>query len=434
MLAQTPQLQKRKLMLRWFVALSSLPLLGIVAAFGIVPQQEIISPARQVVVETITLPLDEAPPTTQGLKSLFWRTEYVQRGDTIDSLLQRMNVNDAAASQYLHSAPAAALIRRLPVGKAVQIETHTDGSLVVLRYTDSSGNQTVIERDATGFTARNLPAQLEQRLLVRSGEIDSSLFAAMDAAGLPDSIANQLAELLGGSIDLYRDLRKGDQFNVVYEMNYSNGEPTRAGRIQAAEFINQGVSHRIVYFEGNGQRGGYFTPEGRSMHRTFLRSPLEYSRVSSKFSLSRFHPVLAKWRTHKGVDYAAPTGTKIRATADGIVAFAGKQGGYGNMIKIQHASGYTTLYGHLSRFAPNLHRGSRVSQGDIIGHVGMTGLASGPHLHYEFMVHGQPRDPMRVVLPDASPIPPDQKSDFLTATRGLTEQLAIFPQFVKLDQ
>ncbi len=432
MLAQTLRLQKRKLVLRWFVALSSFPLLGIVAAFGIVPQQEIISPALQKVVETITLPLDEVQSTTQVLNPFFWRTEYVQRGDTMDSLLQRMNVNDAAASEYLNSAPVA-LIRKLPVGKSVQVEMRLDGSLVALRYADSSGNETVIERDANGFTTRTLPAQLEQRLLVRSGEINSSLFAAMDAAGLPDSIANQLAELLGGSIDLHRDLRKGDQFNLIYEMNYSNGEATRAGRIQAAEFINQDISHRIVYFQGNGQRGGYFTPEGRSTHRTFLRSPLEYSRVSSKFTLSRFHPVLAKWRSHKGVDYAAPTGTKIRATADGIVTFAGKQGGYGNMIKIQHAGGYTTLYGHLSRFVPNLHRGSRVSQGDIIGYVGMTGLASGPHLHYEFMVHGQPRDPMRVVLPDASPIPPDQKAAFLAATHSLTEQLAILPQLAKLD-
>ena len=169
------------------------------------------------------------------------------------------------------------------------------------------------------------------------------------------------------------------------------------------------------------------------MIRAFLRSPLEYSRVSSGFKLSRFHPVLAKWRKHNGADYAAPTGTKVKTTADGTIVFVGKQGGYGNVVKIRHAGGYTTVYAHLSQFASALRHGQQVTQGEVIGYVGMTGLVSGPHLHYEFMVNGQHRDPMRVVLPDASPIPSDQKIVFLNTTRELTERLKLFTHLAKLD-
>jgi murein DD-endopeptidase MepM/ murein hydrolase activator NlpD len=433
-LAQNMNLHKHKLMLRWVVALSSIPLLGVVTAFGIVSQQIETPAALQVVLKNIKLPNDSQTSTDEAHASVFWRNEYVRRGDMVADLLQRLNINDAAVSAYLGNAPAAASFRQLPVGKSVQAEMRADDSLVALRYLDRIGNQVVIERDASGFSMYTLPVQMEQRLLLHSGEIESSLFAATDAAGFPESIAYQMTEIFGGGLDFHRDLRKGDKFNVIYEMNYSNGEPMRSGRILAAEFINQGTSHKVVYFQDNDERlGKYYTPEGRSMLRAFLRSPLEYSRVSSGFKLSRFHPVLAKWRKHNGVDYAAPTGTKVKATADGTLVFVGKQGGYGNVVKIHHAGGYTTVYAHLSQFASALRRGQRVTQGEVIGYVGMTGLVSGPHLHYEFMVNGQHRDPMRVVLPDASPIPSDQKIAFLNATRELTERLELFTHLAQLD-
>lgn len=433
-LIQNMNLQKHKLILRWVVALSSIPLLGVVAAFGIVSQQIETPATLRVVLENISLPADSQASTDEVRASVFWRNEYVRRGDKVTDLLQRMNINDAAVRAYFSNAPATASLRQLPVGKSVQVETQADGSFVALRYLDKSGNPVVIERNAHGFSTYTLPAQMEQHLLLRSGEIESSLFAATDAAGLPESIAYQMTEIFGGGLDFHRDLRKGDKFNVIYEMNYSNGEPMRPGRILAAEFVNQGTSHKVVYFQGSdGRPGKYYTPEGRSMIRAFLRSPLEYSRVSSGFKLSRFHPVLSKWRKHNGVDYAAPTGTKVRTTADGTIVFAGKQGGYGNVIKIRHAGGYTTVYAHLSRFASALRYGQKVTQGEVIGYVGMTGLVSGPHLHYEFMVNGQHRDPMRVVLPDASPIPSDQKIVFLNTTRELTERLALFTHVAKLD-
>ena len=427
MVTQNTLARARKLKLHWFVALSSLPLLGVVAAFGFIPQTGTVTTSLKTVVEEIVLPSESyfSTPPAASKDATFWRSVYTQRGDNVNEILRRMNVEDAAASEYLHNSPAAASLRQLTPGKAVQAETDAEGNLLALRYLDNNSSQVVIEKSDSGFKTSMLPAQLERRLFMRTGEITSTLFAATDEAGLPEPAANQLAEIFGGDIDFHRDLRKGDKFTVVYEMTYSNGEPVRAGRIQAAEFINQGKPYRVVYFETGANRGDYFNPEGKSVRKAFLRSPLEFSRVSSRFSLSRFHPVLGKWRAHKGVDYAAATGTKVKATADGVVSFVGTQGGYGKVVMINHQGRYTTVYGHLSRHAKGLRQGQRVEQGEIIGHVGMTGLASGPHLHYEFKINGQQRDPLRVALPDASPIVNVQKVAFQEATGSLLTRLGL---------
>lgn len=419
--------QEKKLKLRWLVALSSLPLLGVVTAFGIVPQSENVNAPITMVAEEIVLPKDALTvvSATNSKAAIFWRDERVQRGDTVAELLRRMQVEDSVASEYLRRDQAAASFRQLAVGKFVQAETNMDGALLALRYLDNKGNQILIEKRAGGFKTSVQPPLLEQRLLMRSGEISSTLFAATDAIGLPESTANQLAEIFGGDIDFHRDLRKGDRFSVIYEMDYSNGEPVRAGRIRAAEFVNQGVSYRVVYFKTDGNHGDYYTPDGRSTRKAFLRSPLEFSRVSSGFSLSRFHPVLNTWRAHKGVDYAAVLGTKVKVTADGTVSFVGKQGGYGNVVIVAHQNHHTTVYGHLSRFASGLRRGQHVGQGDVIGFVGMTGLATGPHLHYEFMVNSQHRDPLRVALPNAVPLDNTHKLAFQDATRGLIARLGL---------
>lgn len=400
MLTQNLLSQERKMKLRWFVTLSTMPLLGVVTAFGLVPQSEIGLDTTQISVQEI--PLAIAPNATTAAS--FWRNERVQRGDTAAELLRRMNIDDAVASSYLRSATEAESFRKLAVGKEVQAETTNTGNLISLRYLNDSGAQIVIERQDAGFKLKTLPAQLEKRLFVRTGEIKTSLYAATDAAGMPEAAANQLTELFSGDIDFHHDLRRGDKFTVVYEMSYSNGALVRTGRIQAAEFINQGHAYRAVYFQSDADHGDYYTPEGKSVRKAFLRSPIEFSRVSSGFTSSRFHPVLNKWRAHKGVDFAAPTGTRVKATADGVVALVGKQNGYGNVIMINHQGRYTTVYGHLSRYAQGLHKGQRVAQGELIGYVGMTGLATGPHLHYEFKVDGQQHDPLRVALPNAQPI------------------------------
>lgn len=421
MLTQNSLTQERKLKLRWFVALSSLPLLGVVTAFGIMPQNQITPTGSKTIIEAIALPA--AQPA--AISTTFWRDDRVQRGDTVAEELRRLNVDDSEASNYLRNDPAAESFRQLAIGKSVQAETSADGGLLALRYLSNDGNQIIIEKSGNGFQTHTLPAQLEQRVFMRTGEIKTSLFAATDAANLPDPAANQLADIFGGDIDFHHDLRKGDKFTVVYEMTYSNGEPLRAGRILAAEFINRGKSYRAVYFQSDDGHGDYYTPNGKSMHKAFLRSPVEFSRISSGFTTARFHPILHKWRAHKGVDFAAPIGTKVKATADGVVNFVGKETGYGNVIILKHQTHFSTVYGHLSRFAKNLHRGQHVSQGEVIGYVGMTGWATGPHLHYEFRIDGQQHDPLRVALPDASPISEAQKTAFQSATQDLVARLGL---------
>jgi len=396
------------------------------------PQSTFNIGAQTTIVEEIALPVAaQASATT----ATFWRNERVQRGDTVAELLRRLSIEDAAATEYLLKDKAAESLRKLGVGQEVQSEIAADGSLLALRYLNNGGAQVVIEKTDSGFKADTFPVQLEQRTFMRTGEIKTSLYAATDAAGLTDPVANQMAEIFGGDIDFHRDLRKGDKFTVVYEMTYSNGQAVRSGRILAAEFVNQGRPYRAVYFQTSNTNGNYYTQEGKSMRKAFLRSPIEFSRVSSGFTTSRFHPVLNKWRAHKGVDYAAPVGTKVKVTADGTVAVVNKQNGYGNVVMVNHQGKYTTVYGHLSRFAPGLRVGQRVSQGEVIAYVGMTGLTSGPHLHYEFKIDGTQRDPLRVALPDASPISASQKTAFLESTRELNEQLAMLhnTKLAKLD-
>ena len=423
MLTQNTLIQERKLKLRWFVAISSVPLLGVITAFAIMPHTEIITAPQKTVVEEITLPQIEQLANNS---STYWRNERVRRGDTVAELLHRMNVKDAAASEFLRRNQAAESFRHLSIGKTVQAETDTNGNLIVLRFLNNSGNRIIIVKNTatkTGFKVSILPPQFEQRLFMRSGIIKTTLFDATDEVGLPDAEANQLVDIFSGDIDFHRDLKKGDKFSVTYEVIYSNGEPVRNGRIQAAEFINQGKTYRVVYFQTDSTHGGYYTPDGKNVRKAFLRSPVEFSRISSGFTPSRFHPILQKWLAHKGVDYAAPIGAKVEVTADGIVEFAGKQGGYGNMILVRHQGRYSTVYGHLSRFANDLHRGQHVVQGEVIGYVGMTGWATGPHLHYEFRIDGQQCDPQRVALQNDTPISESQKVAFEEATRKLTERM-----------
>ena len=432
LLGQERKMTVSKNKLRWFVALSTLPLLGVVTAFGLVPQNEFELNFTDAAIEEIALP--EIAASTPAAAS-FWRNERVQRGDTVDELLRRLNIEDTAASNYLRNAAAAVSFRKLAIGKEVQAETNAAGGLIALRYLGDNETQVVIEKQGDGFTTRSQAAQLEKRLFVRTGEIQTSLYAATDAAGMPDAAANQLNELFSGDIDFHHDLRKGDKFTVVYEMNYSNGTLLSTGRIQAAEFINQGRTYRAVYFQKDAQHGDYYTPEGKSVRKTFLRSPIEYSRVSSGFSYSRLHPILHTRRAHKGVDFAAPTGTRVKATADGVIASVGKEGGYGNVIKINHQGKYTTVYGHLSRYAKGLQRGQRVAQGEVIGYVGNTGVSTGPHLHYEFKVGGKQHNPMRVALPDAKPIDKADLAAFQTVADDLVARLSLLrnTNLAKLD-
>ena len=395
--------------------------LSAVAAFGTAPDTVLETvPTR--IVERI-LPL---PPIKEDADAVtYWREERIQRGDTIGSLLSRAGVNDGPAMQYLRADPDARPLYQLRPGRAVQVAVDEEGQLVALRFITNAGDRLVIERTDGGFrAARSVPVE-EIRTTLRSGEIDSSLFAAADAAGIPDRVIGALSDVFSGEIDFYHDVQRGDRFSVVYEMRYVDGEPAGAGRVLAAEFVNRGMPHRAFYWRDADGTGNYYTDIGRNARNAFLRSPMELTRITSGFTMARFHPVLQDWREHKGVDYAAPQGTPVRVTADGVVTYAGWQNGYGNVIFIRHQGAYSTVYGHMSRFADDIKVGSRVGQGDTIGFVGMTGWATGPHLHYEFRVGDQPVDPMSAAVPNASPLSAERLPGFRAAILPLVDSLAL---------
>ncbi len=425
-LAQIASLQTRKRRLNGLLALSSLPLLGIAVAFGIAPDTDTQPVELKTVIESIALP--EAQALKAGETS-YWRETRIERGDTIASLLDRLEVDDARASQFLRTTKDARSLYQLVPGRSVRARTGEAGELLALRYVAPGNTLLKVDRIDDGFSAQEIPAPLETRIQMKSAEIRHSLFGAADTAGVPDAIAVQLAEIFSSDIDFYLDIRKGDRFTVVYEMHYNAGEPIKTGRVLAAEFINDGRVHRAVYFRDAEGRDGYYTPDGKNLRKAFLRSPLEFSRVTSGFSQARLHPVLGTWRAHKGVDYGAPIGTRVRAVADGRVAFLGQQGGYGKVIILQHAGSYSTLYAHLNGFGKGLTVGSRVQQGDTIGYVGKTGLATGPHLHYEFRVAGVQRNPLTVPMPQAFPIAAQQRPAFLAVATPLLAQLDMLRSF-----
>ena len=397
---------------------------SMVAAFGTAPTMEEIKGMQRPVTEQLAAPQPEVL-TTAG--ETFIHEDIVQRGDTIASLLSRLGVIDDEAQSFLRWTPeAAAISRQMGPGKRVTARTDTAGHLQSLTFPLNGGKDRAmfVERIADGgFKASEQALSLETQVVVKSAEIHYSLFGATDAAGIPDSIATGLADVFGGDIDFQRDIRKGDRFSVVYETVNRLGHMIRTGRILAAEFVNDGRVLRAIWYEGKDGKGGYYTPDGKNVRKAFLRSPLEFSRITSGFSLSRYHPILHKMRAHKGVDYGAPIGTRVKATGDGVVVFAGWRGGYGRMIILRHRGRFSTVYGHLSRFAAGIHRGTRVAQGDIIGYVGMTGLATGPHLHYEFRVGGVQRNPLTIVLPTAPPLSPRELPVFRERSQPLLTEL-----------
>ena len=395
--------------------LFALALSGVVAAFAtMAPAPEATPIFREAVIEPVAVSKDGLVP---GPTSYVREARY-QRGETLASLLAKLGLRDSDAGRLVKLGT----LHLLRPGMTVTATVAADGRLVRLSYLNGRETIRSIVPHEGRFRVIDQAAQFETSTLVKSAEIRSSLFGAADAAGIPDSVAIQLADIFGGDIDFYRDLRKGDRFSVVYEMHYLLGRAVRSGRVVAAEFVNKGKSFRAVYYVDAHGRGGYYAPDGQSLRKAFLRAPLEFSRISSRFGM-RKHPFLHSWRKHTGVDYAAPQGTRVRATGDGVVAFAGRKGGYGNAIIIQHGSRYSTLYGHLSGFARGIRTGAHVTQGKIIGYVGMTGLATGPHLHYEFRVNGVHRNPLTVHLPDAAPLPARFRDDFMDTAEPLLAQL-----------
>ncbi len=384
---------------------------GVVAFATIAPDPR---EAEMLLARTATagpLPLDGA--RVLAGPAYFVREERFQRGDTVAGFLARLGIAETESARLGRLRQ----IHLMRPGQLVRAEVSEDGLPRSLSFV--TGRETLVQLvvEAGDYRIMELPAPLDTRVTMKSGVVRTSLFAATDAAGIPDSIGMQLADIFGGDVDFYRDLRKGDRFAVVYEELHLAGTPVRSGRVLAAEFVNNGKAFRAVYYGK-----GYYAPDGKSLRKAFLRNPLEFSRVSSGFGV-RLHPIAKAWRKHEGIDYAAPTGTRVRAVADGIVEFAGVKGGYGNVVVLRHSGQYTTTYAHLSRFAPGVRRGSRVSQADTIGFVGQTGWATGPHLHYEFRVAGQARNPFAIALPAALPVPQHELALFREQAAPLVARL-----------
>ena len=396
--------------------------LSTVAAFGLVPDTTLDTTVKRTVVRALDVP---APSRAGDGAMPFWREERVERGDTIGSLLARAKVDDPGALAYLRTNASARPLYRLRPGRPVRVAIDDEGRMLALRFMAGSGDLLEITRLGDTFAAASAPPAAEVRLTLRAGEIESSLFGAADDIGLPDAITMALADVFAGDIDFLHDLHPGDRFSVVYETRYVDGEPIGTGRVLAAEFANRGTMFRAFLWQGSDGSDGYYAEDGRSTRRAFLRSPMEFSRITSGFTQARFHPILQTWRAHRGIDFGAPAGTPVRATGDGVIALSGRQGGYGNVVIIRHAGTYSTVYAHLSRFGARARTAARVHQGDIIGYVGQTGWATGPHLHYEFRIGAEARNPLTLALPTATPIALEARPRFAAAIAPLLSELAV---------
>ena len=405
------------------VILLALPVFGVLTAFGVSSDTQLDRIERREISVALALPSPEEAALSLGEQTTYRNSERIQRGDTVAALLGRLNVEDQAAFNFLRTDKSARSIFQLRPGRTVQAVTDPAGRLNSFTYLHSPDQYLQVSRSPTGFVAEERKIIPAAQHVYKSGTIRSSLFAATDEAGIPDAIATQIARIFSTDIDFHIDLRKGDRFTVVYEMLFHEGEYLRPGRVMSAEFVNGGKTFQAFLFGDAEGNESYYSADGQNRAKSFLRSALAFSRVSSGFG-GRFHPLLKNWRQHTGVDFAAPRGTPIWATADGVVEFAGVKGGYGNMIEIRHSGGITTLYGHLSGFAGGVRRGTRVSQGQTIGFVGATGWATGPHLHYEFKVSGIHQDPLRVALPKAEPLQQKYLASFQQLASAQAENLA----------
>jgi murein DD-endopeptidase MepM/ murein hydrolase activator NlpD len=385
---------------------------GSPAAFTAGPETK-APPARQ---------LASTPTLADAELALSRIDVIVTRNDTLDRIFRRLklSLSDLAS---LRSLPGVrANLDSLRPGELLHFK-HRDGQLFGLERRLSESQTLKVSRDGDQLKADVLENALDLKQRTVRGRIDTSLFEAVENAGAHDQTAVALADIFGWDIDFVLDVRPGDTFAVTYSEIWRDGQYVKDGAIEAAEFANQGREFRAVRYTDPEGNSHYYAPDGRSMHKAFLRAPVEFTRVSSHFNSARMHPILNRIRAHKGVDYAAPIGTPVKAAGDGRIRYAGVMGGYGNVVEIEHSSSIMTVYGHLSRFAHGTRVGAHVAQGTVIAYVGMTGLATGPHLHYEYRVNGMFKNPQTVVLPSAAPIDPRWREDFLARSAPLLSSL-----------
>ena len=362
----------------------------------------------------------------QAPTDLPWREVTVNPGDSLARIFSRLDLSPRSLHEIIHLSDETRRLTRIHPGQKLQVRIDDDQGIAALRYEYDRMHALLVSRtEDGGFEAREVIREPQRSQVTATAEIDSSLFLAGQDAGLNDNLIMELAGIFGWDIDFALDIRKGDRFSVLYEELYLEGEKIGTGEILAAEFVNQGRTFRAVRYTTAEGRSDYYAPDGRSMRKAFLRTPVAFSRISSRFNLKRKHPVLNRIRAHKGVDYAAPYGTPIKATGSGKIVFQGTKGGYGRTVILQHGTRYSTLYAHMSRHARGLKTGSRVRQGQVIGYIGKSGLATGPHLHYEFRIDGVHRNPLTVDLPAAEPIEARYREDFESTAAQLLAELEL---------
>jgi murein DD-endopeptidase MepM/ murein hydrolase activator NlpD len=424
------QSSRRSVHAKWFVSGLLLPLLGGAIAYVLANREApvLAPPPLQpdaLGLDLSVLPIEQLSPVQPIGQTIEF---VVRRNDTLDRIFRqlKLNLTDLASIRELPGVQQQ--LDRLRPGDTIRL-VHDEGLVQSLSRriseTEVLSVTRVDESGSSAFSAEVVATPVEVRESRAQGTIDTSLFVAARAAGISPEIILRLAnDIFGWDIDFALDIQPGDHFNVIYEQKFRDGEYIGDGRILAADFVNDGTVHRAVYYESaDGKIADYFSPDGRSMRRQFLRAPLDFTRISSNFDPRRQHPILNMIRAHKGVDYAAPTGTIIKAAGDGRVSFVGTKGGYGRVLILEHGGGISTLYGHMSRFARGLNDGARVKQGTTIGYVGSSGAATGPHLHYEYRVNGIHKNPRTVSLPDAAPIPEGYLAEFRSHSAQLLARL-----------
>ncbi|QZA79826.1 M23 family metallopeptidase [Deefgea piscis] len=428
--ALSTQASWQKRHLAWLTAAVFLPLSLMVTAYGVVEYGP-IEPVnvRQVTQQLITPKIISAQSDTP-----FWREEIIQTGDGLGKLFNKLSINDNQAWEFIRTDPSAKVLYELSAGRLIRAQTTPDGRLLQMSYLNKAGNLIQVIRNGEQLSTQIAPAVSEKYTQQKSGTISSSFYGATDAIGLPDEVAQQLIEAFEQKVDFHNSLKAGDHFSVIYEVEKSGGEDLRTGRILAAQFTNNGQTHEIYWFAGAGIEGAYFDQNGETSGQSFMSSPVKFSRISSGFS-RRYHPVLFKWKSHKGVDYAAPTGTPIYSAADGVVTRVTRDAGYGKFVEIKHGDQYSTLYAHMSAFAKGLKAGQSIKKGEVIGAVGRTGRVTGPHLHYEFKVKGTQVNPLTLKLPNSKPLNATQLAQFKPQMMRTKQQLALLSkvELAKLD-
>jgi len=424
---------------RAHILLATAALIFVSIILLLIPTEEAMA-----VRNTLPLPINietAAPITTEEAKAiasapippkLQWQKITVKKGDSLSALFERAGVGVSLAHKVTTANKQTKQLARIYPGQELQFATNAQGELEKIRIQKTPFEIFEVSKSGNSFTANTINREPEIHTKYVEATINDSLFLTGQKAKLSNKLIMELANIFGWDIDFALDIRRGDHFSFIYEQKHLDGKKVSDGDIIAAEFTNNGRTYKAIQFIDNNGFANYYTPDGYSMRKAFLRSPVDFARISSRFNLRRKHPVLHKFRAHKGVDYAASRGTPIKASGDGKIIWSARKGGYGRVVIVQHGQKYSTLYAHMNGYARGIKKGKRVKQGQVIGYVGSSGLATGPHLHYEFRENGVHRNPLTVRFPNAKPIEKKYLSKFKQRSHGLLAQLGTYQQATQL--